>query len=293
MNPFARIGAGFKKLAGGLAKTRQVFQRLLVAANTEELEEALLAADVGVKATGILVEKVKRATGDRREVLETEIARLLSPPQSLAPSPQSPPLVVMVVGVNGSGKTTTIGKLCRLFADQGQRVVVAAADTYRDAAAEQLGIWAERAGVEIVSSVQGQDAAAVAFDAIQKAVLKKMDVVLVDTAGRLHTRKDLMDEAVKIKRVCAKVKPGAPEEVWLVLDATVGQNGLRQAAAFNEQLGLTGLVVTKLDGTAKGGVLIPIVMELGVPVKFTGTGESLDDIEPFDPEAYSKALFEE
>ena len=162
-----------------------------------------------------------------------------------------------------------------------------------DRAAEQLGIWAERAGVEIVSSVQGQDAAAVAFDTIQKAVQRSIDVVLVDTAGRLHTRKDLMDEAVKIKRVCAKVKIGAPDEVWLVLDATVGQNGLRQATAFNEQLGLTGLIVTKLDGTAKGGVLIPIVMELGVPVRFTGTGEGLDDIEPFDPEAYAKALFEE
>jgi fused signal recognition particle receptor len=293
VNPFARIGAGFTKLASSLAKTRHVFQRLLVAANTEELEEALLAADVGIKATEILTEKVKHADGDRRDVLETEISRLLSPPQSPASSPQSPPLVVMIVGVNGSGKTTTVGKLCRLFADQGQRVVVAAADTYRDAAAEQLGIWAKRAGVEIVSSVQGQDAAAVAFDTIQKAVQKSIDVVLVDTAGRLHTRRDLMDEAVKIKRVCAKVKPGAPDEVWLVLDATVGQNGLRQAAAFNEQLGLTGLVITKLDGTAKGGVLIPIVMELGVPVRFTGTGEGLDDIEPFDPQAYAKALFEE
>jgi fused signal recognition particle receptor len=293
VNPFARIGASFAKLAGGLTKTRQVFQRLLVAANSEELEEALLAADVGVKATDILVEKVKHASSDRREVLETEIARLLGPkPQTTSPEPQ-PPLVAMIVGVNGSGKTTTVGKLCRLFADQGQHVVVAAADTYRDAAAEQLGIWAKRAGVEIVSSVQGQDAAAVAFDTIQKAVQKKIDVVLVDTAGRLHTRKDLMDEAVKIKRVCAKVKPGAPDEVWLVLDATVGQNGLRQAATFNEQLGLTGLIVTKLDGTAKGGVLIPIVMELGVPVRFTGTGEGLDDIEPFDPQAYAKALFED
>jgi fused signal recognition particle receptor len=293
VNPFVRIGASFTKLASGLAKTRHVFQRLLVAANTEELEEALLAADVGVKVTDILVEKVRRATGDRREVLETEIARLLSPsPRTAGPEPR-PPLVVMIVGVNGSGKTTTVGKLCRLFSDQGQRVVVAASDTYRDAAAEQLGIWANRAGVEIVSSVQGQDAAAVAFDTIQKAVQKNIDVVLVDTAGRLHTRKDLMDEAVKIKRVCAKVKPGAPDEVWLVLDATVGQNGLRQAAAFNEQLGLTGLVVTKLDGTAKGGVLIPIVMELGVPVRFTGTGEGLDDMEPFDPQAYAKALFED
>jgi len=293
VNPFARIGASFAKLASGLAKTRHVFQRLLVAANTEELEEALLAADVGVKATEILVEKVKHASGDRREILETEIARLLSPkPQARSSEPQ-PPFVVMIVGVNGSGKTTTIGKLCRLFADQGQRVVVAAADTYRDAAAEQLGIWARRAGVEIVSSVQGQDAAAVAFDTIQKATQKGIDVVLVDTAGRLHTRTDLMDEAVKIKRVCAKVKPGAPDEVWLVLDATVGQNGLRQAAVFNEQLGLTGLVVTKLDGTAKGGVLIPIVMELSLPVRFTGTGEGLDDIEPFDPQAYAKALFED
>ncbi|MBN2465652.1 signal recognition particle-docking protein FtsY [candidate division WOR-3 bacterium] len=287
------MGASFARLAGGLSKTRQVFQRLLVAANTEELEEALLAADVGVKATDILVDKVKHATGDRRDVLETEIARLLSPgPQAMKPDPQ-PPLVVMIVGVNGSGKTTTVGKLCRFFADQGQRVVVAAADTYRDAAAEQLGVWAKRAGVEIVSSMQGQDAAAVAFDTIQKALQREIDLVLVDTAGRLHTRKDLMDEAVKIKRVCAKVKPGAPDEVWLVLDATVGQNGLRQAAVFNEQLGLTGLIVTKLDGTAKGGVLIPIVMELAVPVRFTGTGEGLDDIEPFDPQAYAKALFEE
>jgi fused signal recognition particle receptor len=293
VNPFARIGASFTKLASGLAKTRHVFQRLLVAANTEELEEALLAADVGVKATDILVEKVKRASGDRREILEAEIARLLSPGSKSPTAAPQAPLVAMIVGVNGSGKTTTVGKLCRLFADQGQRVVVAAADTYRDAAAEQLGIWAKRAGVEIVASVQGQDAAAVAFDTIQKAVQRGIDVVLVDTAGRLHTRKDLMDEAVKIKRVCAKVKPSAPDEVWLVLDATVGQNGLRQAAAFNQQLGLTGLIVTKLDGTAKGGVLIPIVMELGVPVRFTGTGEGLDDIEAFDPQAYAKALFED
>jgi len=293
VNPFVRISASFAGLAGGLTKTRQVFRRLLSAASTEEFEEALLAADVGVKATDILVEKLKHATGDRRDILETEIARLLSPKSEVESPTSGPPLVVMIVGVNGSGKTTTVGKLCRLFADQGQRVVVAAADTYRDAAAEQLGIWAERAGVEIVSSTQGQDAAAVAFDTIQKALLRKIDIVLVDTAGRLHTRKDLMDEAVKIKRVCAKVKPGAPDEVWLVLDATVGQNGLRQAAAFNEQLGLTGLIVTKLDGTAKGGVLIPIVMELGVPVRFTGTGEGLADIEPFDPQAYAKALFEE
>jgi fused signal recognition particle receptor len=179
------------------------------------------------------------------------------------------------------------------MAEAGKRVVVAAADTYRDAAAEQLGIWAERAGVDVVASTQGQDAAAVAFDAISKAVQKGLDVVLVDTAGRLHTRKDLMDEVVKIRRVCGKLKPGAPDEVWLVVDATVGQNGLRQAQVFNEYLGLTGLIVTKLDGTARGGVLLPIVMELGVPIRFVGTGEKIDELEPFEPAEYARALFED
>jgi fused signal recognition particle receptor len=294
MNPFGSIGSGLKKLVAGLSKTRRVFQRLLTAANTEELEELLLSADVGVKAAGVLVERVARASGDRRHVLESEIASLLTPDAPPAPdkTPVVPPLVIMVVGVNGSGKTTTVGKLCSHFAGQGLRVVVAAADTYRDAAAGQLSVWAERAGVEIVSSAQGQDAAAVAFDTIEKAARKGMDVVLVDTAGRLHTRKDLMDEAVKIRRVCGRVKPGAPDEVWLVLDATVGQNGLRQAQVFNEQLGLTGLIVTKLDGTARGGILIPIVMELGLPVRFIGTGETLEDLEPFDPQTYARALFE-
>jgi fused signal recognition particle receptor len=291
---FDKLGSAAKKLFSGLAKTRQAFARLLVAANTEELEEALLSADVGVKATDILVQKVERSSGDRRAVLEAEIAKLLQPsskPQTT--SPKVKPEVIMIVGVNGSGKTTTVGKLCRHFSSQGKRVVVAAADTYRDAASGQLEVWAERAGVEIVTSAQGQDAGAVAFDTIQKAQSRGLDIVIVDTAGRLHTRKDLMDEAVKIKRVCGKVRSGAPDEVWLVLDATVGQNGLRQAVAFNELLGLTGLVITKLDGTAKGGVLIPIALELGVPIRFIGTGETLDDLAPFDAEAYARALFEE
>lgn len=295
MNPFGRIGAGLAKLKAGLVRTRQVFQRLLVTTDNTELEELLLSADVGVKATDHLVDKVSHSTGDRRELLEQEIARLLSPSRRPPGSsiPQPLPHVIMIVGVNGSGKTTTVGKLCRHFAAAGKQVVVAAADTYRDAAAAQLGVWAARAGVEIVLSAQGQDAAAVAFDTIQKAVQRKLDLVLVDTAGRLHTRKDLMDEAVKIKRVCGRVRPGAPDEVWLVLDATVGQNGVRQAQAFNEHLGLTGLIVTKLDGTARGGVLIPIVMELGVPIKFVGTGESLEDLEAFEPESYARALFED
>lgn len=301
-NPFGRIAAGLEKLRAGLAKTRQVFARVLGAASTEELEEALLSADVGVKATELLVEKVKRAGDDRKQVLEKAIAAILtgeatgkaqSPTPKAQTEPGQVPLVVMIVGVNGSGKTTTVGKLCHWYSDAGKSVVVAAADTYRDAAAAQVEVWAERAGVEIVMSKQGQDAAAVAFDAITSAAKRGRDVVLVDTAGRLHTRVDLMDEVAKIKRVCAKVRPGAPDEVWLVLDATVGQNGLRQAQAFNEKLGLTGLVITKLDGTARGGVLIPIALELGVPIRFVGTGETIEDLEEFDPAEFARALFED
>jgi fused signal recognition particle receptor len=245
-----------------------------------------------MQATQVLVEKVAGASGDRREVLEREIARLLSV-ESAESRDSGSPKVVMVVGVNGSGKTTTVGKLCRWFSQEGEKVLVAAADTYRDAASEQLSVWAGRAGVDIVASQQGQDAAAVAYDAIAGAQSRGIDTVLVDTAGRLHTRADLMAEAVKIKRVCGKVRSGAPDEVWLVLDATVGQNGLRQAQAFNEQLGLTGLIVAKLDGTARGGVLIPVVLELGIPIRFVGTGEGVEDLEPFAPEAYSRALFED
>lgn len=279
----------FERFRKGLNKTRQLFRQVLTAQDTTELEELLLAADVGVKATGMLVEKVKRSA-DRRATLETEIARLLGASSTGRPG-AAPPMVIMLVGVNGSGKTTTAGKLCRYYAGQGRRVLVAAADTYRDAAAEQLRIWAAKAGVEIVLSQQGQDAAAVAFDAIQRATQRGADVVLVDTAGRLHTRKDLMDEVVKIRRVCGKVKPGAPDEVWLVLDATVGQNGIRQAQAFHQALGLTGLIVTKLDGTARGGVLIPIAMELGVPIRFVGTGEETEDLEEFESGEFARGLF--
>lgn len=277
---------------------------MLGAESLEEMEEALLAADVGVRATELLVEKVKRAGGDRREVLEREIAAILSgqtekqrpvagtPPEKAgSPGAVVSPMVVMLVGVNGSGKTTTVGKLCQWFAGNGQSVLVAAADTYRDAAAEQVRIWAERAGVDIVMSQQGQDAGAVVFDAVTRARQRGRDVVLVDTAGRLHTRQDLMNELLKIKRVCGRVKPGAPDEIWLVLDATVGQNGLRQAQVFNEQLGLTGLIITKLDGTARGGVLIPIALELGLPIRFVGTGEGIEDIAEFDAADFARALF--
>lgn len=289
MPPLSRIG---RRLRQGLARTRQAFARLLETQDTQEIEELLLAGDVGVRASAMLAEKVRRAGGDRRQVLEQEIAKMLAPGGEARGRTSARPQVIMIVGVNGSGKTTTVGKLCHRFAREGKKVVVAASDTYRDAASDQLGIWAGRAGVEIVSSTKGQDAAAVAFDTMARAAKRDMDLVLVDTAGRLHTRTDLMAEVEKIKRVCGKVREGAPDETWLVLDATVGQNGLRQARAFDERLGLTGLVVAKLDGTAKGGVLVPIVMELGLPVRFIGTGEGLEDIEPFEPEAFARALFE-
>ncbi|MCL6465775.1 MAG: signal recognition particle-docking protein FtsY [candidate division WOR-3 bacterium] len=276
----------------GLAKTRAFLRQLVKSVNTEELEELLLAADVGVRATAQLVEAVRRSGADPTEALKKEIVKIFSAASKVPLKAVEPPLVIMVVGVNGSGKTTTIGKLCYRFAREGKKVLVAAADTFRDAAAEQVRIWANRSDVELVFSQKGQDAAAVAFDALQKAVREKRDVVLIDTAGRLHTRKDLMAEAVKIKRVCAKVKPDAPEEIWLVLDATVGQNGIRQAMAFHQELGLTGIIMAKLDGTAKGGVLIPVVLELGLPVRFVGVGEGVEDLVPFVPEEYVQALFE-
>ncbi len=293
MSPVSRLEQGLQKLKSGLSKTREVFRRLLVAEDTEELEELLLAADVGVKASHMLASKIRGSGKDRKAVLEREIGQLLASCSGSGEKPASKPRVIMIVGVNGSGKTTTAGKLGHYFSRQGERVVVAAADTYRDAASEQLSIWAGRAGVEIVSSAKGQDAAAVAFDAVTKAGSRGFDTVLIDTAGRLHTRQDLMDEVIKIKRVCGKVKPGSPDEVWLVLDATVGQNGLRQARVFHERLGLTGILVAKLDGTAKGGILLPIVLELGIPIRFVGTGEGIEEIEQFEPHVFARALFEE
>ena len=293
MSPLSGIGKGLRRLKEGLARTRQVFRRLLVTEDLEELEALLLSADVGVEVSHLLVDRARGAGDRRRQVLEAEITGMLTAGSRPGPAAGAGPRVVMVVGVNGSGKTTTTGKLANHFRREGQDVVIAAADTYRDAASEQLEVWAGRAGVPIVSSTRGQDAAAVAFDAISKAVARGSGIVLVDTAGRLHTRQDLMDEVLKIKRVCGKVRPGAPDDIWLVLDATVGQNGVRQARAFHELLGVTGIIMAKLDGTAKGGVLLPVVHELGIPIRFVGTGEGLDDIEPFDPGAYARALFEE
>jgi len=209
-----------------------------------------------------------------------------------AAGPERRPYVVLVVGVNGAGKTTTVGKLAGLYHAAGKKVLVGAADTFRAAANEQLDIWSQRAGVEIVRQKSGADPAAVAYDTLNAAIAREADVVVIDTAGRLHTRVNLMEELKKIRRVLEKRMPGCPHEVLLVLDATTGQNGLQQARRFGEAVGVTGLVLTKLDGTAKGGIVLAIRDELRLPVRFVGVGEALDDLQPFDARLFVEALFE-
>jgi fused signal recognition particle receptor len=282
----------FERLRAGLKRTRDLLLGKVQGSDTD-LEEALLAADVGVKATRHLLDRLPGRPEDRLTALQAEVVKLLSPAaRTRAAGSTEPPLVHMIVGVNGSGKTTTVGKLAHRLRGQGRSVLVAASDTYRDAAAPQLRIWAERAGVEIIYSERGQDAAAVAFDAIARARSTGTELVLIDTAGRLHTRKDLMAEVQKIRRVVGKARPGAPDEILLVLDATVGQNGIVQARAFDAELGLTGLIVTKLDGTAKGGVLLPTALELALPIRYIGVGEGMDDLDEFSAPDFARALFE-
>lgn len=283
----------FERIKNSLKLTRDCLRQFLKSENIEELEAAMLEADIGVKATDYLIEKVKGHT-NKIEVLKQEIANLLKLPEAMPRSASSTkPEIILVVGVNGSGKTTTVGKLAYHLKKQGKEVLIAASDTYRDAAASQLKIWADRAKVEIVTSERGQDAAAVAFDTIKRAYAKVVDTVLVDTAGRLHTRKDLMEEVKKIKRTITKLKPEAPDDIWLVLDATVGQNGIAQTKLFHQELSLTGIIVTKIDGTAKGGVLIPITRELNLPIKYLGVGEGIDDLEEFSAEAFAEGLVQD
>jgi fused signal recognition particle receptor len=258
----------------------------------ERLEEALLTGDVGVKATAELVSRLeaRQDVSDLGEALADEIAALFGPPPTLALD--SHPSVILVVGVNGTGKTTTIGKLAQKLREHGRSVTVGAADTFRAAAEEQLEIWAKRADADFVGSARGGDPAAVAYDAIEAAQSRGRDVVIVDPAGRLHTQSNLMEELAKVRRVIEGRLPGAPHETLLVVDATTGQNGLQQARLFGETAGVSGVVLTKLDGSAKGGVAIPIAFELGLPVKLIGVGETLDDLRPFDPQDFARALVE-
>lgn len=297
----------FKKISQGLKKTRdsvvhQIDSMLKSFTKIdeelfEELEELLIMGDVGAATSAKICEELRarakeRGVKDPQQIsvmLQELIAEQLEDDQELQLNTK--PSVILVIGVNGVGKTTTIGKLAARFSTEGKKVVLAAADTFRAAAVEQLKIWADRAGVEMISQAEGSDPAAVVFDAISAAKARGADLVICDTAGRLHNKKNLMDELGKIHRIIDRELPQADQEVLLVLDATTGQNAVNQARAFRETAGLTGIVLTKLDGTAKGGVVLSIKEELGVPVKFIGVGEQVDDLQPFDAREFAAALF--
>lgn len=266
----------------------------------EQLEETLIEADVGVDTTMTIVSDLRRQAREQRvsspedllTLLKQELIRLVQPgDHALTFEAPTPPHVTLIAGVNGSGKTTTAGKLAARLKAQGKSVQLGAADTFRAAAADQLAIWSERTGAPLVRHKEGADPAAVAYDAVDSAAARGMDCVIVDTAGRLHTKVNLMEELKKIQRVVKKRLPDAPHEVLLVLDATTGQNGLQQARIFTEALQVTGIVLTKLDGTAKGGVVIGIQRELGIPIKLIGIGEHVDDLQPFSPEEFVEAMF--
>ena len=265
----------------------------------DELEELLISADIGVNTTEEILDELRDTVKDKRIKEPEEVKRELfdilrrmigeHEPINLSTKPS----VILVIGVNGVGKTTSIGKISAELKKQGKKVVVAAADTFRAAAAEQLNVWTDRAGVDIIRQAAGADPASVVFDAISAVKSRGADVLIVDTAGRLHNKKNLMDELAKIDRVIARELPGAAKETLLVLDATTGQNAVYQAKEFKEASKITGLVLTKLDGTAKGGIIISIKKELGIPVKFIGVGEQIDDMKPFDSKEFAGALFEE
>ena len=309
------FGNALKKLKDGLTKTREtIFTKVaaLVSAKSvidddmlDRLEEILISGDVGVETTMIILENIKKRIKQEKiessdqlsTLLKGEIARVLhvdgKSEEASTDLPTSPrPYVIMVVGVNGVGKTTTIGKLAYVYKEKGYKVIVGAADTFRAAANEQLEIWAQRAGVDIIQQKHGADPAAVAYDSLNSALARQTDVVIIDTAGRLHTKVNLMEELKKIRRVLEKRLPGAPNEVLLVLDATTGQNALQQVKQFTAAVEITGLVLTKLDGTAKGGIVLAISNELKIPVKFVGVGEQIDDLQAFDRKAFIDALFD-
>ncbi len=300
--PEEEVRGWFSRLRESLGASREALTRELAGAvfdpgdeeAWERIEEALLAADVGVPATVEIVQRLEaREPATSEELLaelEGVVAELVTPAGEPRLALDGEPTVILVVGVNGTGKTTTIGKLASRLRDAGHDVVLAAADTFRAAAEEQLEIWAGRAGADFVGSSRGADPAAVAFDAIEAARARGRDVVIVDTAGRLHTQANLMEELAKVRRVIGQRLDGAPHETLLVVDATTGQNGLQQARLFGAAVGVTGVALTKLDGTARGGIAVAIAHELGLPVKLIGVGESLDDLQPFDPRDFARAL---
>lgn len=304
------LKSGYNKVKNALTKTRSflgskikaLFQAKIDEDTLNKLEQLFYEADLGVQTSQELVEKIRNIhqqnpslNGDgllaeiKKEMLhllKKYPADLISPPQGELPR------IILIVGVNGNGKTTSVAKLAKRFIDHKQKVLIAAADTFRAAATEQLDIWAKRLNVDIVKGTSGCDPAAVTFDAVTAGKARNADVVIVDTAGRLHTKTPLMQELGKIKRSCQKVIPHSPHETLLVLDATTGQNAIDQAKTFNQYTPITGIILTKLDGTAKGGIVMSIQRELGIPIKFIGIGEGLDDLEPFDAESFVNALFD-
>jgi fused signal recognition particle receptor len=298
----------FDRLKSGLTRTREQFvsgienvvlgKKEIDAALLEQLEEVLVLSDLGVETTGSIIgrveEKVKRKELTDADLLKREIKdqiREILERNSGSLRGGHSPTVYLIIGVNGTGKTTTIGKLAARLKGEGKKVLLAAGDTFRAAAAEQLVLWGEKAGVDVVRHKHGADPGAVVFDAIAAARAREVDVLLVDTAGRLHTKTNLMEELKKINRIIERELPGEPSEVLLVLDATTGQNALSQAKLFNQAIGVTGIVLTKLDGTAKGGIVVAIASELGIPVKMVGVGEQVDDLQGFDPGQFVDALF--
>ena len=302
-----KSGGFFDRLKNGLSKTRKVLTTDIDELFTgkvkvddgmlEELEELLITADIGVQTTLDIIERIRkkapRISGpeELREILKSQIRALLDIDTAAVKKPTAKPHVMMVIGVNGVGKTTTIGKLAARASRDGQKVLIAAADTFRAAAIEQLTIWAERADADLVKHKENSDPAAVAYDSIEAAVARGADLVIIDTAGRLHTKVNLMEELKKIKRSVSKKLDAAPHETLLVLDATTGQNALSQAKLFNEAMDITGLALTKLDGTAKGGIVVAISSSLNVPLQYIGVGEQIDDLQTFDPEHFVNALF--
>ena len=303
-----RLKASVTKTKAALAETvDNIFlgQKQIDPAALKHLETALLSADLGVKTTREILDSVRGKlernalsdTAQLKREIKSHVTRILQSANGAervlgAANGDREPRVIFIVGVNGAGKTTSIGKLANRLRQQDLKVVLCAADTFRAAAIEQLEIWAKRNGVEIIKQKSGSDPAAVVFDAMSAAKARNADVVLVDTAGRLHTKSNLMAELEKMKRTAAKVIPGAPHDVLLVMDATTGQNGLAQAREFTGAVGVTGIVLTKLDGTAKGGIVVSISRELGLPIRFVGTGEQINDMVPFDAETYAASLFD-
>lgn len=300
---FDRLKQGLSKTRAGLTgrldrlilNTKVINEDLL-----DELEEILYTSDLGVATVQELIDLVRSGVARKelddparlKEELKGNIIKFLSDVETKGDTPMpGQPMVIMVVGINGVGKTTTIGKLACMFRDQGKKVMLVAADTFRAAAIEQLTIWGERSGADVIKQAHGADPSAVVFDAINAAVTRGVDVVLIDTAGRIHTKVNLMDELQKIYRVTGRNLPGAPHQVWLVLDATTGQNALSQAEMFNRSMGITGIILTKLDGTARGGIVVGISHQLRIPILFIGIGEKTDDLRPFDAGEFVEAIF--